>query len=53
MIIGMDAMAHEVIWEKLFKCSFWAQGNDAVMMAAISAIMTALMNDESQTVQVG
>ncbi|OON86797.1 MR-MLE family protein [Oribacterium sp. C9] len=42
MIIGMDAMAHEVIWEKLFKCSFWAQGNGAVMMAAISAIDTAL-----------
>ena len=42
MIIGMDAMAHEVIWEKLFKCSFWAQGNGAVMMSAISAIDTAL-----------
>ncbi len=42
MIMGMDPLAHEVIWEKLFKCSFWAQGNGAVMMSAISAIDTAL-----------
>lgn len=42
MIIGMDPLAHEVIWEKLFKCSFWAQGNGAIMMSAISAIDTAL-----------
>ena len=26
MIKGMDPLANEVIWEKLFKCSFWAQG---------------------------
>lgn len=42
MIMGMDPLAHEVIWEKLFKCSFWAQGNGAIMMSAISAIDTAL-----------
>lgn len=42
MIRGMDPLAHEVIWEKLFKCSFWAQGNGAIMMSAISAIDTAL-----------
>ena len=42
MIIGMDPLAHEVIWEKLFKASFWAQGNGAIMMSAISAIDTAL-----------
>ncbi len=42
MIIGMDPLAHEVIWEKLFKTSFWAQGNGAIMMSAISAIDTAL-----------
>lgn len=42
MITGMDAMYHEVIWEKLFKQSFWGQGNGAVMMAAISAIDIAL-----------
>ena len=42
IILGMDPLAHEVIWEKLFKTSFWAQGNGAVMMSAISAIDTAL-----------
>lgn len=42
MIIGMDAMAHEVIWEKLYKQSFWAQGNGAVFFSAISAIDIAL-----------
>ncbi len=42
MILGMDPLGHEVIWEKLFKTSFWAQGNGAIMMSAISAIDTAL-----------
>lgn len=42
MIIGMDPMYHEVIWEKLFKQSFWGQGNGAIMMSAISAIDIAL-----------
>ena len=42
MILGMDPLHHEVIWEKLFKQSFWTQGNGAVEMAAISAIDTAL-----------
>ena len=42
MIKGMDPLAHEVIWEKLFKTSFWAQGNGAIMMSAISAVDTAL-----------
>ena len=37
MIKGMDPLANEVIWEKLFKCSFWAQGNGGVIMAAIRA----------------
>ena len=42
MIKGMDPLAHEVIWEKLFKTSFWGQGNGAIMMSAISAVDTAL-----------
>lgn len=42
MIIGMDPMHNEVIWEKLFKQSFWGQGNGAILMAAISAIDVAL-----------
>jgi L-alanine-DL-glutamate epimerase-like enolase superfamily enzyme len=42
MIIGMDPLCHEVIWEKMFRNSFWAQGNGAIVMAAISAIDIAV-----------
>lgn len=42
MIIGMDPSYHEVIWEKMFRNSFWAQGNGAIVMAAISAIDIAI-----------
>jgi L-alanine-DL-glutamate epimerase-like enolase superfamily enzyme len=42
MIIGMNPYDHEVIWEKLFKSSFWGQGNGAIIMSAISALDTAL-----------
>jgi L-alanine-DL-glutamate epimerase-like enolase superfamily enzyme len=42
LILGMDPLHHEVIWEKLFKQGFWTLGNGAVEMAAISAIDTAL-----------
>jgi L-alanine-DL-glutamate epimerase-like enolase superfamily enzyme len=42
MILGMDPFYHEVIWEKMFRQSFWAQGNGAIVMAAISAIDIAI-----------
>ena len=42
LIIGMNPLHHEVIWEKMFKQGFWTQGNGAIEMAAISAIDTAL-----------
>jgi len=42
MTIGMDPLCHEVIWEKVFRQSFWSQGNGAILMAAISAIDIAL-----------
>ncbi|MCL1912641.1 MAG: mandelate racemase/muconate lactonizing enzyme family protein [Eubacteriaceae bacterium] len=42
LVLGMDPRHNEVIWEKLYKQSFWAQGNGAIMMAAISAIDTAI-----------
>lgn len=38
----MNPLHHEVIWEKLYKDTFWAQGNGAIIMAAVSAIDTAL-----------
>lgn len=42
MIIGMDAMAHEAVWDKLFKNTFWAQAGGTIIFSAISAIDTAL-----------
>jgi L-alanine-DL-glutamate epimerase-like enolase superfamily enzyme len=42
MIMGRDPRDHEVLWEKMFRQSFWAQGNGAIVMAAISAIDIAL-----------
>jgi L-alanine-DL-glutamate epimerase-like enolase superfamily enzyme len=42
MILGMDPLCQEVIWEKMFRNSFWAQGNGAIVMAAISAIDIAI-----------
>ena len=41
MIIGMNPLETDVIYDKLAN-SFWAQGNGGVIMAAISAIDTAL-----------
>ena len=40
--IGADAMAHEAVWDKLYKSTFWAQGGGAVIFGAMSAIDTAL-----------
>jgi L-alanine-DL-glutamate epimerase-like enolase superfamily enzyme len=42
MIIGRDPMETEAIWERLHKGTFWAIGNGAVVMSAISAIDSAL-----------
>jgi L-alanine-DL-glutamate epimerase-like enolase superfamily enzyme len=42
MIIGMDPRDHELIWEKMFHLSFWAQGNGAIVLGAISAVDIAI-----------
>lgn len=42
MLIGMDPMANEVIWEKLYKTTFWGQTNSVVLFSAISGIDIAL-----------
>lgn len=41
IIIGQDPLANDVIYTKLVN-TFWAKGNGGVIMAAISAIDTAL-----------
>ena len=42
MILGMDPLHHEVIWEKLRRDSFWGIANGIILMAAISAVDIAL-----------
>lgn len=42
LIIGMDAMAHEAVWDRLFRQTFWAQSGGVVVFSAISAIDMAL-----------
>lgn len=41
-VLGMNPLDNEVIWEKLYKSSFWAQNGGPVVFSAISAIDTAL-----------
>ena len=42
LIIGMDPMNIEVIWNKMFKSSFWGMGGGAIVFAGLSAIDIAL-----------
>ena len=42
LVIGMDAMAHEAVWDKLYRTTFWAQAGGTILFSAISAIDTAL-----------
>lgn len=42
LIIGMDALANEVVWDKLYRETFWAQNGGAAIFAGISAIDVAL-----------
>lgn len=42
MIIGMDPLDNEVIWDKLYRSSFWGQNGGPVTFSAISAIDIAL-----------
>ena len=42
MVIGMDAMDHEVVWNHMFSDSFWGQGGGVAVLSAVSAIDTAL-----------
>ena len=42
MIIGMNPLYNDLIWEKLYRGGFWTLGNGGVVMAAVSAIDCAL-----------
>lgn len=41
-IIGMDPLDNEVIWEKLYKSTFWGQNGGPIIYSAISALDVAL-----------
>lgn len=41
-VIGMDPFDNEVIWEKLYKSTFWAQNGGPTEFSAIAAIDVAL-----------
>lgn len=42
LIIGMDPMNNEEIWEKLFRKPFWGMGGGTVIFSGISALDIAL-----------
>jgi L-alanine-DL-glutamate epimerase-like enolase superfamily enzyme len=42
LIIGMDPLKNEAIWEKMLKKTFWAQGGGTVIFAGMSGIDIAL-----------
>lgn len=42
LAVGMDPLANEVVWDKLYKETMWAQNGGLVAFAAISAIDMAL-----------
>ncbi|AZO94572.1 mandelate racemase/muconate lactonizing enzyme family protein [Halocella sp. SP3-1] len=42
LIIGMDPLDNEVIWDKLYKRTFWGQNGGPVVFAGISALDIAL-----------
>jgi L-alanine-DL-glutamate epimerase-like enolase superfamily enzyme len=44
VLIGMNPMRVDAIWEKLFKESFWGQGGGPVFFSGMSAIDIALMD---------
>lgn len=42
LIIGMDPLNHEIIWDKLYRSTFWGQNGGPVIFSGISAIDIAL-----------
>jgi L-alanine-DL-glutamate epimerase-like enolase superfamily enzyme len=42
LIIGMDPLQHEAIWERMYKGMYWGRNGGAISFGAISAIDVAL-----------
>lgn len=51
-IIGMDPLQTELIWETLYKQTFWGQNGGPVIFSAISAIDVALWDIKAKFFQV-
>ena len=52
LIVGMDPMNNEQIWDKLHRSTFWGMGNGGVVMSAISAIDIALWDIKGKALNV-
>ncbi len=42
LVIGMDPMQAEVIWNKLYEQCYWTKGNGAILYSAVSALDVAM-----------
>ncbi len=51
-LIGFDPFQTELLWNKMFREGFWAQGSNAVFYAAMSAIDTALWDIKAKFLNV-
>ncbi|MBP2628591.1 MAG: mandelate racemase family protein [Firmicutes bacterium] len=52
LVIGMNPLENEVIWEKMYKSTFWAQNGGPVIFAGISALDIALWDIKGKHYQV-
>ncbi len=52
LIIGMDPMLNEGIWEKIYKQTFWGQNGGPVFFAGLSALDMALWDIKGKALNV-
>lgn len=52
LIIGMDPMENEVIWDKLYQKTFWARNGGPIVFSGLSAIDMALWDIEGKAFNV-
>lgn len=50
LVIGMDPMCNEAIWEKMMRKTFWGQGGGGIFSAAMSGIDIALWDIKGKAV---
>ena len=52
LIIGKDPLENEIIWDRLYKSTFWGQNGGPVIFAGISAIDIALWDSKGRAFDV-